>query len=248
LEPDGKISSRYAKRGLPVAILEYNRVQDLDLAHFASAEAQAAALADGIAYNAHDIDDGLRGGLIAFTQLDGVDVLRSMSAEVESLYPGLELVRVIHELVRRLITLFIEDAIAESQRRIAAANITSVEDVRTHGAPLVGFSEAVAQSSRSISVFLFENMYRHQRLTRVREGAALIVRELFARFLMAPDSMPADWARVAAKTANDEMRRARLVCDYIAGMTDLYAIAEHRRLFDKTPDLRLTALETQETA
>ena len=111
-------------------------VQDLDLAHFASAEAQAAALADGIAYNAHDIDDGLRSGLIDFAQMGEVDFLRDIGGEIAALYPGLELVRAIHELVRRLITIFIEDAIAESRRRIAASGAASVEDVRAHGAPL----------------------------------------------------------------------------------------------------------------
>ncbi len=244
LQADGRASPRYAKRGLPVAILEYNAVQDLDLAHFPSAEAQAAALADGIAYNAHDIDDGLRAGLIDFAQLYGVDFLRGIGREIESLYPGLERVRAIHELVRRLITFFIEDAIAESWRRLAASGVANVDDVRALGAPLVGFSEPMAQSGQSISRFLFENMYRHRSLVRIRDRAALIIRQLFSRFFTAPELMPAEWGRVAVKTGTSEMRRARLVCDYIAGMTDLYAIAEHRRLFDKTPDLRLTALET----
>jgi dGTPase len=246
LQADGGVVPRHAKRGLPIAILEYNAIQNLELAHFASAEAQAAALADGIAYNAHDIDDGLRGGLIDFAQIGEVDFLRGIGGEIAALYPCLEPVRAIHELVRRLITLFIEDAITESRRRIAASGVASVEDVRAHDAALIGFSETMARTSTSISVFLFENMYRHPRLIRIRDRAALIIRDLFSRFLMSPDLMPAEWARAAAKAGADKTRRARLVCDYIAGMTDLYAIAEHRRLFDKTPDLRLTAPETQE--
>jgi len=245
LRADGEVSPRYAERGLPAAILEYDAVQNLELAHFASAEAQAAALADGIAYNAHDIDDGLRGGLIDFAQLDGVDFLRGIGGEIEALYPGLEAARAIHERVRRLITIFIEDAIAESLRRIEAAGVTSVEEVRAFGAPLIGFSGAIARAGAAISAFLFDNMYRHHRLVRIRDRAAMIVRDLFTRFLRAPELMPAEWALAAAKAGTDEARRARLVCDYIAGMTDLYALAEHRRLFDKTPDLRLSTPETQ---
>ena len=243
LQADGQPCPRHAKRGLPTAILEYNAVQDLELADFASAEAQAAALADGIAYNAHDIDDGLRGGLIDFAQIGEVDFLRGIGGEVAALYPGLEPVRAIHELVRRLITLFIEDAITESRRRLAVAGVASVEDVRGHCAPLIGFSAAMERAGTSISVFLFESMYRHRRLIRIRDRAGLIMRDLFPRFLMAPELLPAEWARAAAKAGTCETRRARLVCDYIAGMTDLYAIAEHRRLFDKTPDLHLRAPE-----
>jgi dGTPase len=246
LQADGQPCPRHAKRGLPTGMLEYNAVQDLELADFASAEAQAAALADGIAYNAHDIDDGLRGGLIDFAQIGEVDFLRGIGGEVAALYPGLEPVRAIHELVRRLITLFIEDAITESRRRLAVAGVASVEDVRGHRAPLIGFSAAMERAGTSISVFLFESMYRHRRLIRIRDRAGLIIRDLFPRFLMAPELLPAEWARAAAKAGTCETRRARLVCDYIAGMTDLYAIAEHRRLFDKTPELRLSAPETQE--
>jgi dGTPase len=246
LQTNGRVAARYARRGLPAAILEYNEIQNLDLAHFASAEAQAAALADGIAYNAHDIDDGLRSGLIDFAHIAEVDFLGGIGGEIAAVYPVLEPARAIHELVRRLITRFIEDATTESQRRIVATGVTSVEDVRSQDAPLIGFSEAMANVSHSISVFLLENMYRHRRLTRAREGAALIVRELFSRFFTDPDLMPGEWARAAANAGTDENHRARLVCDYIAGMTDLYAIAEHQKLFDKTPELRLSAPEAED--
>ncbi len=244
LQADGRVA-RHAKHGLPVAISEYNAVHDLELAHFASAEAQAAALADGIAYNAHDLDDALRAGLIDFANIGEVDFLRGIGGEIGALYPGLEPVRAIHELVRRLITFFIEDAIAESRRRIEASRVTSVEDVRAHGAPLIGFSGAAVSADKSIRSFLLTNMYRHQRLVRIRDQAGLIVRDLFSRFLIAPDLMPAEWAAAAAKAGTSEARRARLICDYIAGMTDRYAAAEHRRLFDETPELRLTAPEAK---
>ncbi len=237
LQADRKVTARYAKRGLPAAILEYNAVHNLELAHFASAEAQAAALADGIAYNAHDLDDALRAGLIDFAQLGEVDFLRDIGGEIAALYPGLEPVRAINELVRRLITFFIEDAIAESRRRIEAAGVASVADVRAHGAPLIGFAGAAASADNAIRSFLLKNMYRHQRLARIRDQASLIVRDLFSRFFMASDLMPAEWAEAAAKAGADEARRARLICDYIAGMTDRYAAAEHHRLFDETPEL-----------
>ncbi|WP_036257351.1 deoxyguanosinetriphosphate triphosphohydrolase [Methylocapsa aurea] len=238
LQADGAPVGRYSKRGLPAAILEFNSVRDLDLARFASAEAQAAALADDIAYNAHDIDDGLRAGLIDFSQIAEVDFLRDLGSEIESLYPGLEPVRVIHELVRRLITHFIEDAIEESARRIAASGVASVDEVRAQDLPLIGFSEATCSVERLIKSFLFQNMYRHQRLARVREQAAEIIYNLFPQFFKVPELMPEEWAAAALKAGTDEARRARLVCDYIAGMTDRYAVAEHRRLFDEAPDLR----------
>lgn len=238
LKADGTPMPRYAQRGLPVALLEYNAVSNLDLEQFASAEAQAAALADDIAYNAHDIDDGLRAGLIDFAQIAEVDFLRAAGEEIERSYPGIEPVRAIHELVRRLITYFIEDAIAESRRRIEAAGVASVEDVRRQDGPLIGFSEAASSTDISIKRFLFQNLYRHQRLVSSREQAVPIVRNLFPRFLANPNLMPPEWAEAAAKIGPDEVRRARLVCDYIAGMTDRYAVAEHDRLFDGEADLR----------
>jgi dGTPase len=238
LQADGRVAARYGKRGLPAAILEYNAVHDLELAHFASAEAQAAAIADGIAYNAHDLDDALRAGLIDFAQIGEVDFLRDIGGENAALYPGLEPVRAIHELVRRLITFFIEDAIIESRRRIEAAEVASVEDVYTQRAPLIGFSPAALSADKSIRCFLSKNLYRHQRLVRIREQAGLIVRDLFSRFFRGPELMPAEWAEAAARAGAGEARRARVVCDYIAGMTDRYAVFEHRNLFDETSELQ----------
>jgi dGTPase len=236
LEPDGKPVPRYAKRGLPAVLVEFDAHRDLALSHFASAEAQAAALADDIAYIGHDIDDGLRSGVIGFGQIAEVDFLRDIGSEIETLYPGLEQVRVIHELVRCLITHFIEDAIAESRRRILVAKVQSLDDVRAQPHAIIGFSEATTSAERMIKSFLFQNMYRHQRLTRFRDQAGEVVSNLFQRFFETPDLMAQDWAGAAQQIGTDEARRARLVCDYIAGMTDRFAIAEHRRLFDRAPD------------
>jgi dGTPase len=236
LEADGTPVPRYAKRGLPAVLVEFDAHRDLALARFASAEAQAAALADDIAYIGHDIDDGLRAGLIGFGQVAEVDFLRDIGSEIEVLYPGLEQGRVIHELVRCLTTHFIEDAIAESRRRIIVTKVTSLDDVRAQPHPVIGFSEATTSAERMIKSFLFQNMYRHQRLTRIRDQAGEVISNLFTRFFEAPELMPQDWAASAQRIGADEARRARLICDYIAGMTDRYAIAEHRRLFDKAPD------------
>ena len=154
LRPDGSPVARYARRGLPAALIEYNAISNLELDLFASAEAQAAALADDIAYNAHDIDDGLRAGLISLHDIAAVDYLRALGEEVAALHPGLEASRFIHELMRRLITHFIEDAIAESQRRVAETNVASIEEVRALNAPLVGFSAATAAIERDVKAFL----------------------------------------------------------------------------------------------
>src|SRR5262249_37225497 len=156
LKPDGCLAERQGKRGLAPAIGEFNAVFDLKLSHYASAEAQAAALSDGIAYNAHDLDDGLRAGLIDLEQTGEVDLLRAMAREISALYPRIEPFRAIHELVRRTITFFIEDALTESRRRIAASDVASAEDVRALGEPLIGFSQAALDADASLRTFLCE--------------------------------------------------------------------------------------------
>ncbi|MGA3303103.1 MAG: deoxyguanosinetriphosphate triphosphohydrolase [Methylovirgula sp.] len=239
LTANGKPVERYAGRGLPLAFREYNDQHDLALASFASAEAQAAALADDIAYNAHDIDDGLRAGLFDFSDVVEVEFLRGFCDEIEALYPGLESSRRIHELVRRVITSFIEDAIEQSWARLSKSGVQSVEDIRLLDAPVIAFSDAIMETDKKLKRFLFDNMYRHPKIARIRSEASDVVSDLFPAFFEKPDLMPAEWAEAAALIPkNDEQRRARLVCDYIAGMTDRYALAEHARLFDVTPELR----------
>ncbi|REF85985.1 dGTPase [Methylovirgula ligni] len=239
LGPDGTPTGHYAGRGLPQAIAEYAALHDLRLDLFAGPEAQAAALADDIAYNAHDIDDGLRAGLFDFAQMDEVDYLRRRIEEIDARYLGLERQRRIHELVRRVITDFIEDAIAESGARLAASRVSSADDVRLAGRTLLGFSAPMAQTQGAIKKFLFANMYRHPDIKRIRVEAAGVVRDLFEIFFKEPELMPAEWASLAiTRGVEDEAKMARVVCDYIAGMTDRYALAEHQRLFDETPELR----------
>ena len=235
-DADRQPTARYRARGIPAAILEYDALQDLELSSLASAEAQAAALADDIAYDAHDLDDGLRAGLFAIEDLRAVPLLAEILAEVDGRWPGLDEARRIHEVVRRVITRFVEDAIAESERRIAALQPRSAADIRGASDTVIAFSSPMREADAAIKGFLFPRMYRHPRVMRIREEAEHILRDLFSRFLAEPGAMPDEWSRDLAGAG--EARLARRVADYIAGMTDGYALLEHRRLFDATPDLR----------
>jgi dGTPase len=239
LKPDGRLVERHAEHGLPAAVIEYDALHNLELSTFASAEAQAAALADDIAYNAHDIDDGLRAGLFELRDVAGIALLDDICREIDARFPNLPKVRKVHEVVRRVITRCIEDAIGESRRRLATANVANVEAVRAQSEPIIAFSSVAALFDRGIKSFLFQNMYRHPQIVRIRIEAAGVVRDLFEVFFAKPDLMPGEWAQAASGLkSTEEARRARLVCDYIAGMTDRYALAEHARLFDVTPELR----------
>ncbi len=235
IDAEGRPLDRYRERGVPEAILAYDRRQSLALAEFASLEAQAAAIADDIAYDAHDIDDGLRAGLFDLEAIRAVPFVAALLDEIAKLHPGLERGRVVHELVRRVITRFIEDAIAESRARIAVSGVASLDDVRRAGRALIGLSPALQAADRDIKTFLFANMYRHPQVKRVREKADAVVRRLFQVYFDDPATMPADWAVMAG---HGEAERARAVADYIAGMTDRFALSEYRRLFDPAANLR----------
>ncbi|MDX3807531.1 deoxyguanosinetriphosphate triphosphohydrolase [Bosea thiooxidans] len=236
LDREGHPTERYARTGIPAAIVEYQHRQDLWLDSYASAEAQAAALADDIAYNAHDIDDGLRAGLFGHAELRSVPFLAGLLDEIGRLHPGLEKPRLTNELVRRIITRFVEDVIAESQARLAALAPADADAIRRAGQPVIAFSEAIEAADRDIKGFLYPNMYRHPRIAPIRAQAARVVTELFGRFSVDPAAMPEEWA--AGCDGLDEPRGMRRIADYIAGMTDWYALDEHRRLFDVTPSLR----------
>ena len=236
LAGDRSPTERYAQTGIPAAIVEYQAKQDLWLDTYASAEAQAAALADDIAYNAHDIDDGLRAGLFGHDELRAVPFLAGLLDEIEGLHPGLETARATNELVRRVITRFVEGTIAESQARLAALAPTDADAIRRAGRPVIAFPAEIEAADVEIKAFLYPNMYRHARIAPIREQAAQVVRDLFGRFSADPGLMPVEWA--AGCEGLDAMRRARRIADYIAGMTDSYALDEHRRLFDATPTLR----------
>jgi len=234
LDASGAPTARYRRSGVPASILAYDRRQSLDLALHASLEAQAAAIADDIAYDAHDIDDGLRAGLFSLAEIrEGAPFIRDLLAEIDDRHPVLEEPRRVHELTRRVITRFIEDAIGESRRRIAEAHIETPEAVARAGRSLVGHSPAIEAADRAVKTFLFARVYRHATVQRVRDKADAIVRRLFTAYLNDPGSMPRTWA---AKAGQGD--RARAVADYIAGMTDRFAVHEHARLFDAPLELR----------
>jgi dGTPase len=232
----GRAVGRYAERGVPAPILAYSRIQDLELWSFAGAEAQIAALADDIAYDAHDIDDGLRAELFTLEEIAAVGIVGDIVAEIGAQYPALEPSRRVHETMRRLITRMIEDVIAETEKRAAELKPTSAAAVGAAARPLVVFSAAMQQADADIKGFLYPRMYRASRVMRVMGEAQDVVRDLFAHYLATPADLPAEWAEGFALAG--ESTRARRVGDYIAGMTDRYALIEHAKYFKATPELR----------
>ena len=227
---------RYRMHGVPASILDYCRLQDLQLWSFAGAEAQVAAVADDIAYDAHDIDDGLRAKLFELDDIAAVPLPGRIVNHIRAAHPNLDHDRTVHELIRRLIGLLIDDVVIETAGRLAGLNPGSADDVRRAAAPVGAFSRAVGDEDRAIKTFLEAHMYRHGRVTKVMDQAAGVVRDLFARYSARPDELPAEWGESLAGL--DEAARARHIADFIAGMTDRYALAEHARLFDSTPELR----------
>jgi dGTPase len=232
----GRAAGRHAEKGVAAGILAYCAVQDLDLWRFPSAEAQVGAIADDIAYDAHDIDDGLRAGLFALDDLAPVPLAGDILRELAALHPDIEPGRRAHEIVRRLITRMIDDVLAESVRRLTALDARSVDDVRGAAHAVVGFSPAMAAADRAVKDFLLPRMYRHERVMRIMRDAEGVVADLFGRYLLEPGEMPEEWRQGLDPTDADAA--ARHIADFIAGMTDRYALIEHARLFDSTPELR----------
>jgi dGTPase len=233
---NGEPLGRYRAHGIPETIRRYVGQQDLQLWSFASAEAQVAAFADDIAYDAHDIDDGLRAELFGIDDIAAVALPGKLIADIRAAFPTLDSARLVHEFVRRLIGLLIEDVIAETRRRLAALAPGSADDVRRAPGAVVAFSPAIAEAERTIKRFLETRMYRHARIQRVMNDAAGVVRDLFARYSAHPNDLPEEWQE--GLVGADDATRARHIADFIAGMTDRYALAEHTRLFDSTPELR----------
>jgi dGTPase len=215
---------------LPATIAEYVGRHDLELASYPSAEAQVAALADDIAYNNHDIDDGLRAGLFAVADLAEVPVVGPVFGEVAARYPGIEEQRLIHETIRRVIDRMVGDLVGETRRRLAASGAASVAAIRGLGAPVVAFSAEMSANDKALKAFLFERMYRHYKVNRMASKARRIVQEIFALLLAEPECLPTEWRALVDRPGSNAT--ARLVADYIAGMTDRFALDEHARLFD----------------
>jgi dGTPase len=222
-------------RPIPPTIRAYNELHDLELDRFAGIEAQCAAIADDIAYNTHDIDDGLRSGLLSLEMLEELALPGSILKPVRERYPTLDKVRTGHELMRRQITRMVEDVIVTTHENLARINPQSAHDVRGAGETMVRFSPAMAVAEKELKAFLYQHLYRHEEVMRVREGAERIVDDLFDVYFTDPRAMPDGW-REGLDRAEDRIK-ARHVADFLAGMTDTYAIREHQRLFDHTPDL-----------
>jgi len=211
------------------AIAEFDREYDLRLDTWASAEAQVAALADDIAYNNHDVDDGVSAGLFTLQELLQVPLIGEHVASVMRDFPDCEASIVRIEAVRRMIGAMVDDVLAETSRRAATGKVETAEDVRALGRPLVAFSRGMVEDLAQLRGFLMERMYRHWRVNRTRSQARRMLAEMFQLFLAEPDVLPEEWWRRASE--RDQAGRARVVCDYIAGMTDRFAIEEHRKLF-----------------
>ena len=234
---DGAPVGRYREQGVPQAILDYGRLQDLELWSFASAEAQVAAIADDIAYDAHDIDDGLRADLFALDDLAEVAFLRELLLSViREGGAAIEPARTGHELVRRVITRLIEDVIGETRARLERLAPSSVDDVRAASSAVGAFSAAMAEADSAIKGFLYSRMYRQHRVVRIMSEAETVLSDLFWRYAEHPGDLPADWSH--GVEASDDSGQRRRIGDFIAGMTDRYALGEHARLFKNTPELR----------
>jgi len=217
------------KGPLPEALVEYNARHDLWLHTHASAEAQVAAIADDVAYNHHDLHDGLRSGLFTEADLMELPITGPAFAEVDRLYPGLDKMRRRHEALRRVFGVMVEDVIAVARHRLDAAQPADADAIRHLGVTIIRFSDRLFRELKVIRQFLFTRMYRAPRVVAMRAEVTEVVRDLFALFLSRPDLLPDEW-REDVMRARDEAALARIVADYVAGMTDRFALQEHARL------------------
>jgi dGTPase len=234
---DGSPVGRYREHGIPVGIAQFVGTYDLELWSYASLEAQVAAIADDIAYDAHDIDDGLRAGLFQIDDLKEIPLTAGIIAEIDAQYPGLDESRRGAELVRELISHLIGAVMLEAHRRLARTRPSSSDAVRNQNEALVAFPDATCEAEAAIKAFLKARMYRHAWVMRVMRDAEQLVSDLFARYQADPAALPAEWLPPENR-AEGEAERARRIGNFIAGMTDRFALTEHQRLFDSTPDLR----------
>ncbi|MBE1292530.1 MAG: deoxyguanosinetriphosphate triphosphohydrolase [Rhodobacteraceae bacterium] len=217
---------------LPYALADYNAVHDLELHTHASAEAQVAALADDVAYNNHDLHDGLRAGLFTEEEICALPIVGDAFVEVDRQYPGLESIRRRHEALRRVFGVMVGDVIDTSRAALAEVGAQSVEELRACGRPVVQFSTALWEDLKEIRKFLFSRMYRAPSVVKMRKEVTIVVEELFPLYLSKPNLLPERWHADLAKCQN-ETAVARMVSDYISGMTDRYALQQHAQLLGK---------------
>lgn len=214
---------------LPYALAEYNARHDLELHTYASAEAQVAALADDIAYNNHDLHDGLRAELFSTDEIAELPILRDCFAAVDKKYPDLNYYRRRHEALRRFFGILVDDVMAVARKNLADLDPKTAQDIRDAERPMVRFSDGLWQDLKVIRKFLFVRMYRAPSVVVVRKDVTRKVKELFPLFMQRPDLLPKQWRKDVADVKN-EIELARIVCDYIAGMTDRFALQQYDEL------------------
>jgi len=214
---------------LPYALSDYNALHDLELGTWASAEAQAAAIADDIAYNHHDLQDGLRAGLFTMDDIANLPLLAPCFAEVDALYPDLDQGRRRHEILRRFFGVLVGDVIDVARKNLADLAPNTVEDIRHAGRGMVLFSTAIFKDLKVVREFLFARMYRAPSVVEMRKKVTIVVNDLFPLYLENPQLLPDSWQREISDPV-DKTTLARLVADYVSGMTDRFALLEHDRL------------------
>ena len=215
---------------LPYGIAEYDALHPLELDGFPSGEAQIASLADDIAYNNHDFDDGLRAGLFELDEIAGLPLIGGLLAEVRVKYPKLDRQRTIYETIRRMIGAMVYDLTDETRRRLTDAAPDSVEALRGLGRPVAAFSDPMARDLDALRTFLMHRMYRHFRVNRMTVKAKRVIGDLYDEFVAEPQILPPEW--FSETDGPGGLQTQRVVGDYIAGMTDRFALREHQRLFD----------------
>jgi dGTPase len=236
IDREGNALGHYREKGLPAAIIEYAEVHDLGLDQYASLEAQIAAISDDIAYNAHDIDDGLRANLFKVIDLGDIPLVGTALTEVLKSYPDIEHSRLVHETVRRIISSMIADVLRNTKGNIEQLHPKSADDVRAAARPLAAFSDQMREYNRVLQKFLSRHMYRNPQVLEIMERAQRVVRDLFTAYMADAELLPKDWRD--GTPISDQSRYARQVCDFLAGMTDRYALEQHKRLFDLDPLFR----------
>ena len=214
---------------VPYALADYNARHDLNLTSFASAEAQVAALADDIAYNNHDLHDGLRAKLFTEKDICELPMVGPCFDIVDRTYPGLDEYRRRHEALRRVFGEMVADVIETSCAKLKNSGVGTTDDIRDLGQPAILFSEQVSADMATIKSFLFKHMYRASKVTNMRKRVTRVVEDLFPVYMSKPEFLPKRWQNDVAQ-ATTETDLARLVSDYIAGMTDRYALESHKRL------------------